>query len=86
MSCTFFSKEISQNYSYLLLNVCHNNKNYCGTYYKGLDGEYITSILTGEKFYSLEKFISSVKEGKDDWHYCNYYDEEIDCWFPLEYL
>ena len=55
MSYTFFNKEITNDYSYLLLSVYHKDCDNCGSYYKGQDGEFIVSILSGEKFYSLKE-------------------------------
>ena len=88
MSYTFFGREVSEPFPYLLLSVSHNNIKYCGCYYKGDDGEYITSILTGEKFYSLSEFVLSIKglEMVNEWKCCSYYDEPSDNWIPLIYI
>jgi hypothetical protein len=88
MSNKFFNQEISQDYPYLLVSVYHKDCDNCGTYYKGEDGEYITSILTGEKFYSLYDFVFSIKGlGTDDeWSSSFFYNEECGEWIPLMYL
>jgi hypothetical protein len=78
---------INTDKSYLLLSVFHKNTNFCGTYYKGEDGEFITSLLTGEKFYNLRDFVISIKGlgTIDEWDTC-YFDEEEQYWFPLIHL
>jgi hypothetical protein len=88
MSYTFFGKEITHNYPYLLLSVYHKYCDNCGSYYKGEDGEYIVSILTGEKFYSLKEFVSSIKgyDMGDEWLDSFFYNEEIKVWIPLIYI
>ncbi len=88
MSYTFFGKEITDDYSYLLLSVYHNCRDNCGSYYKGSDGEYIVSIASGEKFYSLKEFVLSIK-GLDmgyEWSDCFFYYETIGEWVPLIYI
>ena len=88
MSYTFFGKEITDNYSYLLLSVYHNGTDNCGSYYKGEDGEYIVSILTGEKFYSLYDFVYSIKglSTFNDWDDCFFFYEEISEWVPIIHI
>lgn len=88
MSYTFFNREITDNYSYLLLSVYHKDCDNCGSYYKGEDGEYIVSILTGEKFYSLKEFVLSIKglDMCDEWSDCFFYNEEIGNWVPIMYI
>jgi hypothetical protein len=88
MSYTFFSKEITDDYSYLLLSVYRNGRDNCGSYYKDEDGEYIVSIATGEKFYSVKDFVLSIMgyEMVDEWFDCSFYNEEIGNWVPLYYV
>ena len=88
MSYTFFGKEITDDYSYLLLSVFHKNCDNCGSYYKGQDGEYIVSILTGEKFYSVKEFVLSIMgyDMRDELYDCSFYNEEIGNWVPLHYV
>jgi hypothetical protein len=88
MSYTFFNKEITNDYSYLLLSVYHKDCDNCGSYYKGQDGEFIVSILSGEKFYSLKEFVLSIKglDMGDEWSDCFFYNEEISNWVPLIYI
>lgn len=88
MSYKFFNRDIYEPYSYLLLSVFHKNIDNCASYYKGEDGEYITSITTGERFYNLYDFIYSIKglgiinENID----CYFYDETTFSWIPIYYL
>lgn len=88
MSYKFFNKNIYEPHSYLLLSVFHKNIDNCASYYNGEDGEYITSIATGEKFFNLYDFIYSIKgleiinENID----CSFYDETTESWFPISYL
>jgi hypothetical protein len=88
MSYTLFSKEITNDYSYLLLSVYHNGLDNCGSYYKGEEGEYIVSISTGEKFYSVKEFVLSIMgyDMGDEWFDCSFYNEEIGNWIPLQYV
>lgn len=88
MIYTFFSNEIYEPSSYLLLSVFHKNKDNCGSYYKGDDGEYITSIQTGERFYNLYDFVYSIKgldTGNENMD-CFFYDEIVNNWVPVNYL
>ena len=79
----FFDKEVSANYSYLLLRVFHNCIENIGIYYKGEDGEYITSIITGEKFYTLKAFVMSIQglSYVNEWTACSFYHD--DTWNSL---
>ncbi len=88
MSHMFFNKEVSEDYSYLLLSVYHKNCDICGSYYKGEDGQYITSILTGEKFYTLREFVFSIKglDMGDEWNDCFFYREDVNGWVPLSLI
>lgn len=89
MSNTFFTKEVVEDYSYLLLSVRYKGCNNCGSYFKGTDGQYIVSVSTGEKFYSLREFVLSIKGyimEEDEWKECRYYDEDAKYWFPLHYI
>jgi hypothetical protein len=88
MSYTFFTKEVSNDYSYLLLSVYHKGCDNCGSYYKGDDGEYIVSIVSGEKFYSVKDFVLSVKgmDMGDEWQDCFFYYEEMNDWVALSFI
>ncbi len=89
MSYTFFNKEVSKYYSYILLSVYHKGRDNCGVYNKDENGkEYITSILTGEKFYSIKDFVIDIKgyEMIDELYECFFYDEEINKWIPIEFI
>jgi hypothetical protein len=86
MFYTFFSKEIANDYSYLLLGVYHNGVYNCGSYFNDEDDEYIISILTGEKFYSVNEFVFSIMgyDMNDEWLDCSFYNEETGNWISLQ--
>lgn len=88
MSYTFFNKTVYDKYSYLILSVFHNNIEHCGSYYKDSDGEYISSIATGKKFYNLYDFVFSIKgkDMKNENYECYFYDEITKSWIPVYYL
>ena len=88
MSYSFFSKTIYTPITYLILSVFHNNIENCGSYYNGIDGEYIASIATGEKFYNVYDFVHSITglNTGDEFNDCYFYDEITSSWIPLHYL
>lgn len=88
MTFKFFNKEIDKSYSYLLLLVYKNNIDHCATYYKGVDGEYITSISTGERFYNLYDFVFSINglATINEFMECYFYSEVCENWVPIAYL
>jgi len=88
MPYTLFNREVSEDCSYLLLGVYYEDRYYCGSYYKNEDGEFITCILTGDKFYSLRDFVESIHghEVFDEWYECAFYDEDLCDWVSLIHL
>jgi len=90
MSYSFFEMSVSDDYSYLLLSVFHKGVENCGSYYKNdeTDEEFITSMMTGEKFYNVYDFIYSIK-GLGTGYECDdcyFYDEVTKSWVSLYYL
>lgn len=74
---------------YVLLGVRKDNVYYTGIYSDNNGAqETITSILTGEVFTDLRKFVESIRECKCyyEWSDCHYYDIEKNEWFPMLYL
>ena len=90
MSYSFFGKSISDQHSYMLLSVFHNGVENCGSYNKNVetDEEFITSMMTGEKFYYVYYFVYSIKGlGTGyEYDYCYFYDEVTKSWISLYYL
>jgi hypothetical protein len=76
-SYRFFDKETSTDHSYLLLRVFHNSTEHVGVYNKGSDGEYITDIISGERFYTLRAFVLSVQglSFANEWTACSFYND-----------
>lgn len=75
--------------NYILLGVFKNNQYHCGTYTRDdNDLEQITSILTGEIFYSLRSFVESILGFNTtyEWMNCYYYDDVNSNWYPMELL
>ena len=88
MSYKLFNINVSKDYTYLLLSVYHKDYYICGSYYKGEEGCFITSILSGEKFYSLYEFVLSIKglDMDNELSNCLFYNEVIKEWVPIIYL
>jgi len=86
---SIFNTQVKEEYNYLLLGVYINETFHTATYYKGCEGEYITSLLTCEKFYNLWDFAFSVLGlgCYDEWQTVFYYDPDKEIkWIPLYFL
>lgn len=78
---------ISKEVSYLLLSVYDKGVLRCASYHKDKNQEFIISILTGEKFYSVREFVQNIKGlSYTDETDCCYYDDDAKSWFPLYFL
>ena len=68
---------------FVILGVYHIDTYFwCGCYYFNIDGDYITTLDTNEKFASLKEFEMSVKSKgiyEEDAKIA-FYDEELDDW------
>lgn len=81
-----FGRTMDQDLSYRLVAVYNYGIMYCGSYNKTEEGdESITSIATGEKFYSIQDFIWSIKGLGSDSELLDLmiYDESSSEWYPL---
>lgn len=85
---SFFSYESEQDYSYLLLGIYVNGEFHTASYNKSQDGEFITSISTGERFYNLASYVASFRglNAFNEFLEVVFYDEEQHDWFPTEFL
>jgi hypothetical protein len=85
---SFFSYESEQDYSYLLLGIYVNGEFHTASYNKSPDGEFITSISTGERFYNLANYVASFRgmNAFNEFLEVVFYDEEQQDWFPTEFL
>jgi len=85
---SFFSYETDEDYPYLLLCIYDKGEYKTASYNKGTDGEYITSIITGERFYSLYDYIISIKGMNyfDEMYSVIFFDEDRKDWFPVKFL
>jgi hypothetical protein len=84
-----FGKQTIEEFDYLLLSVYKYGTSYCASYNKNSDGtEFITSINTGEIFYNLTDFITSIHgiSSGYEWIECLFYDEDSKLWAPLYFL
>lgn len=83
-----FGKSLIKNKNHRLLDVCKNNIYYCASYDKDDDYEIITSINTGEKFYSLAGFVQSIigLKSVNEFTECLYYSSDKKKWRPVKYL
>ena len=84
-----FGKSVIKDRKYYLLAVYKNEIYNCASYNK--DDEYceiITSINTGEKFYSLKSFVDSILglRSVNEWDECLYYSKNKNRWRSLKYL
>ena len=72
-----FGKQLIKIKKNRLLAVCKNGVYYCASYDKDDDYyEVITSINTGEKFYSLQSFVHSIigMRSVNEFNECLYYN------------
>jgi len=80
------------NNNYLLLGIYKNNIINCATYYHSQydNIETITSINSGEVFYNIKSFVSSILNDNEinnnEYELCNYYNEYDNEWIPLSLL
>lgn len=84
-----FNKPFIKDKKYCLLAVFKNDMYHCASYNK--DSEYnevITSINTGEKFYSLQSFVQSILGLKsvNEFKECLYYNSSKKRWRSIKYL
>ena len=85
---SFFTYESKQDYSYLLLGIYVNGEFQTASYNKNPNGEFITSISSGERFYNLTSYVASFR-GMNTFNELLevvFYDEEQQDWFPTEFL
>jgi len=78
-------KSVIMNHSYLLISVEKNGIRYCASYSKDDEKETITSINTGEVFYTLKSFVESILgfSSTYEWSDCYYYDEYNSQWLIM---
>jgi|688.fasta_scaffold2198282_1 hypothetical protein len=84
-----FGKPFIKNRNYCLLAVRKNNILHCASYDKDDDNnEVITSINTGEKYYSLSCFVRSVIGLKsiNEFKECLYYNHNKKRWRSIRYI
>jgi hypothetical protein len=85
-----FGKSLIKNKKHRLLAVRKNNIYYCASYDMDNDDycEVITSINTGEKFYSLASFVQSIigLKSVNEFNECLYYSNNKKKWRPVKYL
>lgn len=84
-----FGKSLIKNKKHRLLAVCKNNIYYCASYDKiNHNYEVITSINTGEKFYSLHSFVHSIigLKSVNEYNECLYYNSDKKKWRAIKYL
>lgn len=80
-----FNRQMMENLNYRLVGVNKDGIIHTGCYYKTIDGEYITSLLTGEKFNSDDSFVLSVQgyDARSPLMELMVYDEFENRWDPL---
>jgi len=74
--------------SYYLVAVRKDDVIYCGSYIKDKHDEFIISINTGEKFYSLHKFAATMLNRKfvNEYRECIYYSEYQNKWRSIKHI
>ena len=80
-----FGKKMMEDLNYRLVGVWKYDTLHCGIYSKSDTEESITSVETGEQFYSTRDFVANfygLNTG-DDLYECVVYDEESKTWNPL---
>jgi hypothetical protein len=84
-----FGKPFIKNRQYCLLAVRKNNILHCASYNKDDNyNEIITSINTGEKFYSLACFVRSIigLQSINEFKECLYYNQNKKRWRSIKYI
>lgn len=83
-----FGKSFIKDKKYCLLAVFKNGVYHCASYNKDINCEVITSIDTGEKFYSLDSFVKSIigLKSVNEWNECLYYNNSKNRWRSVKYL
>ena len=85
-----FGRKTIENNNYYLLSVYKNGVLYCGSYNRDSNSgiETITSINTGEVFYSLKDFTQSILgfSSRLEWYECCFFNEERKTWLQLNFL
>ena len=84
-----FGKQLIKIKKNRLLAVRKNGVYYCASYDKDDDYyEVITSINTGEKFYSLQSFVHSIigMKSVNEFNECLYYNSNKKKWRQVKYL
>jgi hypothetical protein len=84
-----FGKHLIKNRKHRLLAVYKDDVYYCASYDKVSDYcEIITSINTGEQFYTLKSFTQSIigLKSVNEWQECLYYSSDKKKWRPVRYL
>ena len=84
-----FGKHLIKNKNHRLLAFYKNEVYHCASYDKVSDYcEIITSINTGEQFYTLKSFTQSIigLKSVNEWNECLYYSSEKKKWRPVKYL
>ena len=89
MTAYMLGKQVVIKKDYILLSVSKNNIRHCASYScddKNL--EQITSIATGEVFYTLRSFVESILgfNTTNEWEDCCYYDDYNSDWYPMKLL
>lgn len=80
-----FGLKLDKELNYRLVALIKGDAIYCGTYSSGSDGEYITALDSGERFYSIEAFLQSqygMRHFIPDYDFV-IYDEDEGIWMPL---
>lgn len=80
-----FGKRMFDEMNYRLVGVYKYGVVHCGSYVKTEDDESITSLETGEKFYSTQEFVNSILglAAQNELYELISYDEETKSWVPL---
>jgi len=80
-----FSRQMMEDLNYRLVGVNTNGIIHSGCYYKTINGEYITSLLTGENFNSDDSFVLSILGygARSPLMELMVYDEYENRWDPL---
>jgi hypothetical protein len=85
-----FGRKTIENKNYYLLSVYKNGVLYCSSYNRdSISGsETITSINTGEVFYSLKEFTQSILGFNStlEWYECCFFNEDRGTWLQLNFL
>jgi len=80
-----FGRKLEKEVNYRLVSLFIRDYIHSAAYFNGADGEFITDLISGERFYSIEDFLRSqygLRSFNPDYDFI-IFDEDEEIWAPL---